>query len=265
MLNESLLHDIAAELALAERDRRPIKPITERFPELSESDAYDIQKLNVSKAFVDGRFLTGYKIGLTSRSAQKHFQVFEPDFGHLFADMAWRDEAEESLSALIQPRIEAEMAFVLGKDLTGPGVTMAQAMGAVDCVVGAMEIIDSRIADWKIKAHDTIADNGSSARYVLGSRAVKLSDIDLNSVGMSLSKNGEVWVTGAGSAVLGNPLNALVFLANRLGERGTGLKAGQFILSGALSGVLPMKAGDFFTAEFLKLGRVSVRVAGEKQ
>ncbi len=264
MLNESLLHDIASELATAEADRRPLKPITERFPEISESDAYDIQKLNANKAFVDGRFLVGYKVGLTSRSAQKHFQVFEPDFGHLYADMAWRDEAQENLSVLIQPRIEAEIAFVLGRDLTGPGITIAQALESVDYVVGALEIIDSRIADWKIKAFDTIADNGSSARYVLGSKAVKLSSIDLPSVGMSLAKNGEVWLTGAGSAVLGNPLNALVFLANRLGERGIGLKAGQFVLSGALSGVLTMKPGDFFTAEFLKLGRVSVRCGESK-
>lgn len=264
MLNESLLHDIASELSTAEADRRPVKPITERFPELTHEDAYDIQKLNVNKALMEGRFLAGYKVGLTSRSAQKHFQVFEPDFGHLFADMAWRDEAQENLTELIQPRIEAEIAFVLARDLTGPGITIAQVMASVDYVVGAMEVIDSRIADWKIKALDTIADNGSSARYILGAKAVILSSIDLQTVGMSLAKNGEVWQTGAGSAVLGNPLNALVFLANQLGERGTGLKAGQFILSGALSGVLPMKIGDFFTAEFLKLGRVSVRCGETK-
>jgi 2-keto-4-pentenoate hydratase len=105
MLNESLLHTLAEELAGAERDRKPVKPISERFPELGEEDAYGIQKINATRAIAQGRFLTGYKVGLTSRSAQKHFNVFEPDFGHLFADMAWRDEAAEDLSTLIQPRI----------------------------------------------------------------------------------------------------------------------------------------------------------------
>ncbi len=259
MLNESLLHTIAEELATAERTAKPSKPISERFPEVGVEDAYDVQRINANRHIAQGRYLVGYKVGLTSRSAQKHFNVFEPDFGHLFGDMAWRDEGEEDLTPLIQPRIEAEIAFVLGRDLHGPGITAAQAFQAVDAVVGAMEIIDSRLADWKIKAADTIADNGSSARYVLGSRFVSPRDLNLTDIGMSLSKNGEVWQTGAGSAVMGSPWNALVFLANTLGERGTDLKAGQIVLSGALAGVLPMKGGDHFTAEFLKLGRVSVR------
>ncbi len=259
MLNESLLHTLAEELSAAERDRTPVKPITERFPEFSTEDAYNVQKINASRAIAQGRYLTGYKVGLTSKSAQKHFNVFEPDFGHLFADMAWRDEGEEDLAPLIQPRIEAEIAFVLGKDLHGPGITVAQAFRSVDAIVGAMEIIDSRLADWKIKSGDTIADNGSSARYMLGSRFVTAANLDLSEIGMSLAKNGEVWQTGAGSSVMGNPWNALVFLANKLGERGTSLRAGEIVLSGALAGVLPMKGGDAFTAEFWKLGKVSVR------
>ena len=173
--------------------------------------------------------------------------------------MAVMDEGEISTSDLIQPKIEGEIAFVLGRDLKGPGITVVDAIGAVDYAVAALEIIDSRIKDWKITAVDTISDNGSSARFVLGGIKRPLAGLNLPHLGMCLSKNGEVALTAAGAAVMGNPLNALVFLANELGSQGELLKAGQVVLSGSLGGMIAVRPREFYSCEIASLGRVSVR------
>lgn len=249
---------IADKLRSAGETRTPVPPLTEQFPDLTEDDAYKVQWANAAARLKHGHRVVGFKIGLTSREAQKHFQVFKPDFGHLFEDMAVADGGEILLDDLIQPKVEGEIAFVLGRDLQGPGLTIVDALCAVDFVCAALEIIDSRIRDWKIRAPDTIADNGSSARFVLGSRRVPFFDLDLATIGMNLSCHNEVMITAAGAAVMGNPLNALVFLANELATHSLGLRAGQVVLSGSLGGMLNVNRNEYFSADFLRLGRVAV-------
>lgn len=261
--NQSL-HTIAEALHQAEKSRNPIRPITDSTPGFSLEDAYAVQSMNAGKALRDGKLLTGYKIGLTSREAQKHFGLSHPDYGHLFNTMALGEEGEIELTELIQPKIEGEVAFILGKDLKGPGLTLVDVLTAVDCALVAMEIVDSRIENWKIKAADTIADNGSSARYVLGTVKHSLKDFDLATMGMALSRNAEVLVTGSGAAVMGNPLNAVVFLANELGKMDKGLLAGEVILSGSLSGMLAIQPRDSFTCEMMGLGKCSVHFTTTK-
>jgi len=260
-LSTSELHAAANELLEAEKNRRPVAPLIERYKNISVEDAYQVQMHNANQALMQGKRLVGYKIGLTSRAAQIHFGLTHPDLGHLFAPMAVADEGETALSQLIQPKIESEIALVLGKDLKGPDVTIVDVMNAVEYAVCAMEIIDSRIENWKITAADTIADNGSSAQFVLGENKVPVKGLNLAELGMAFYRNGEVLFTASGAAVMGNPLNALVFLANELGKHNRTLRAGEVILSGALSGMSPMKAGDFFSCEIAKLGSCSVRVS----
>lgn len=259
-LTNEELNRIAEELRRAETTRTTIFPITDRYPLINELDAYAIQRINAAASLLkEGHRLTGYKIGLTSREAQLHFGVFKPDYGHLFEHMATFENGEIAQNSLIQPKIEGEIAFVLAKDIQGPGVTLTEVTHAIDFACGALEIIDSRIENWRIKACDTIADNGSSARYVLGTKEVSLHNLELDTLGMSLSKNEEVLVTAAGAAVMGNPLNAVVVAANELGGHGLGLKAGQVVLSGSLGGMLTTHAGDTFAADFLMLGKIYVR------
>lgn len=253
------LTGVAAALWDAEKSRQPIAPLTETYPGFGEAEAYNVQDLVAAHHMNLGAKHVGYKIGLTSKEAQKHFNVFEPDYGHLFDSMIVDDDATIKMSDLIQAKIEGEIAFVLGKDLGGPGVTIAEAMRAVDFVTASLEIVDSRIKDWKIRAADTIADNGSSSRFVLSGKKTRLDEVDLPYCGMALWKNGEVELTAAGSAVMGNPLHAVVFLANLLGHHGKKLEAGQVILSGSLGGMVKVAAGDWYRCEILRLGKCGVR------
>jgi len=262
-VSEQRIEELAGELWEAERTRRPIAPLSHTSPELGDEEAYAIQLANVARSKKAGRRLVGYKVGLTSREAQKQFGVFEPDFGHLYDSMHVLDGACVDLTRLIQPKIEGEIALVLGEDLSGPGITMASALRAVDFVTGAVEIVDSRIRDWKIRAVDTIADNGSSALFALSGAKVPLERIDLPTIGMCLAKNGETLVTGAGAAVLGNPVAALVFLANQLARQGLSLHAGDTVLSGSLGSMLSVAADDVFSCSFLSLGTVRVRFTGD--
>jgi 2-keto-4-pentenoate hydratase len=259
-LSHQILNEVADSLREATQKRTPVSPPSKQYPEMTVDDAYSIQWINEAHAVKSGRRALGYKIGLTSREAQKHFGVYEPDFGHLFDSMWLAEEAVVDLSTMIQPKIEGEITFVLGRDLEGPGVTVVDALRSVDYVMCSMEIIDSRIKDWKITASDTIADNGSSGYFILAGKKMSLSNLSLPDLGMALSRNGDVMCTGSGAAVLGNPLSSVVFLANELGKHNRSLKAGDVILSGALSGVLPLKVGDYFTCEIAELGKVSIRV-----
>lgn len=264
-LSQAVLHEAADRLCAAEESRKPIDPLVKTYEGITEEDAYSIQMISAGRAVKDGKRIVGYKVGLTSREAQKQFQVFKPDFGHLFETMAVLEDEEIDLSTLIQPKIEGEIAFVLGRDLKGPGVTIVDVLSSVDYALAAMEIVDSRIRDWKITACDTIADNGSSALFVLSGVKKNIEGLDLPTLGMALSKNGETMVTGAGAAVMGNPLSAVVFLANELGKHGRALLAGEVILSGALSSMLTIGPGDGYTCEMARLGRVSVRFGGERR
>jgi 2-keto-4-pentenoate hydratase len=192
---------------------------------------------------------------------QRLLGVTEPDYGHLLDDFFYLEHMPIPTDRFIQARIEPEVAFVLKKSLQGPGVTVHEAIAAIDFVLPALEIVDSRIKDWKIGLFDTIADNASSAAVVLGSTPTALSDIDLRLGGAVLHKNGQVVGTGAGGAVLGSPLNSLVWLANTVGARGTVLEAGHVILPGAVCAMVPVAPGDTFTATFSGLGSVTARFA----
>ncbi len=258
-MSDARLQTLADRLLEAEQKRQPVEALTTTEQGLTLQDAYGVQLRNAARHLHHGARLTGYKIGLTSREAQKHFGVFEPDFGHLFGNMAIAEDGEIVVSELIQPKIEGEIAFVMKKELKGPGATAMDALAAVDAAFVSMEIIDSRIQNWKIKAIDTIADNGSSSRYVIGTKPVSLKDLDLPLLGMAFSKNGEVQDTGAAAAVMGNPLNAVAFLANELAKFDRSLLPGQIVLSGAISSMVPVKAGEHYTCEVAKLGKITVR------
>jgi 2-keto-4-pentenoate hydratase len=185
--------------------------------------------------------------------------VNEPNFGVLLDDMFVEDGDEIDIATMLQPRIEAELAFVMGSDLAGPGVTTANALAAIEGVMPAVEIVDSRIADWKIKLVDTVADNASSGRLVIGGRMRRVTEVDLRLVGMVISRDGEVIDTGAGAAALGNPARCVAWLANKLGSLGATLHAGDVILPGAVHRMVPVRPGDVFRAEYAHLGAVTAR------
>jgi 2-keto-4-pentenoate hydratase len=243
----------------AYRSGEPIEPLTQRFPGLDVDDAYAIQVEQVEQWVRDGAVIKGHKVGLSSAAMQRQLGVDQPDFGHLTGAMFHLESQPIDTAAFLQPKVEPEIAFVLGKPLRGPGVTVAEAVAAVDFVTPALEIIDSRIRDWKIGLVDTIADNASSGGVVLGSTVTRLSDVDLRLVGGVLQRGGEVVGTGAGGAVLGSPLNALVWLANTLGGRGVTLEAGHVVLPGSITGAVPVAAGDVVTATFAGMGSVTAR------
>jgi 2-keto-4-pentenoate hydratase len=243
-LNESELSSAAQKLIAASRDMKPIDPFTETYPEITVDEAYRIQLITVEAQLSEGRKVVGKKIGLTSPAMQEMFNVNEPDYGHLFDNMLAYQGQEVSASRLLQPRIEGEIAFVMERDLVGPGVTPADVIRSTAGVIPALEIIDSRIRDWKIKIQDTVADNASSGGFVLGSKLVPLTDLDLRSVGFVMTKNGQLAATGAGAAVLGNPVQSVAWLANKMGEYDISLKAGEVILSGAAAAAVPVQAGD---------------------
>lgn len=249
----------------AYRTRQPVAPLAATFPALTIDDAYRIQLAQVDEWLIDARRVLGRKVGLTSRAMQAQMKVSQPDFGHLMDDMFFPEHAPVPADRFLQPRAEPEVAFVLGRDLTGPGVTVAAAASAVDFVLPALEIIDSRIADWQIGIVDTIADNASSGGVVLGSTARRLGDVDLRLGGCVLHRNGEIAGTGAGGAVLGSPLNSLAWLANTLGERGEGLQAGQVILPGSITASIPFEPGDAITATFAGLGSVTAVIAARME
>jgi 2-keto-4-pentenoate hydratase len=256
---EDALAQLAKALRAAEIARKPIGPLTEAHPGLTVADAYRIQQLGVRARKDGGELVRGRKVGLTSAAMQRQLGVGEPDFGAIFASMIVEEGDAIPVSELIQPRAEAEIAFVMATDLAGPGVSAADALRAAAGALPAIEVIDSRVADWKIKLPDTIADNASSARVVCGGRLTPVDDLDLRLIGMALSHNGEVVATGAGAAVLGNPIRCVAWLANKLSEFGVGLRAGDLVLAGALHAAVPVAAGDSFTAQFAELGSVTTR------
>jgi 2-keto-4-pentenoate hydratase len=249
----------ADKLFQAERNRKAIAPLTDQDSSITVDDAYRIQLENVKTVLAMGHAISGKKIGLTSPGIQKQMGVSEPDYGHLYAAMDCKD-GKVNTAALLQPKIEGEIAFVLKADLAGGKVTKEDVVKATDYVVASFEIVDSRIADWKIKLPDTISDNASSGRYILGAGKFKLSQVDLPTVTMKLYKNrGELAGEGTGAAVMGDPCISVAWLANRLWSYGVILKAGEVILSGAFSSAPPAAKGDSFRAEFSTLGVVEAQ------
>ncbi|MGK3203462.1 fumarylacetoacetate hydrolase family protein [Amycolatopsis sp. MEPSY49] len=251
------LADLAAHLHDAELTRRTIPPLSEQVPGLSVADAYRIQQLNVSRRLRDGGVIVGQKVGLTSVAMQEQLGVDEPDYGVLFADMLVDDGQPIPVSGLIQPRVEAEVAFIMARELRGPGVTEADALEAIAGALPVIEVIDSRISAWKIGLTDTIADNASCAKVVRGEVVTPIAEIDLRTIGMVLTINGEVVSTAAGAAVLGNPIRGLVWLANKLAEFGVSLRPGDLVLAGALHAAISVTAGMSVHAEFANIGGIT--------
>ena len=260
MLNESRIHELGDELFDALRARRMIAPLTEREPEITIDDAYHVSLRMMQRRVDDGERIIGKKIGVTSKAVQNMLNVHQPDFGYLTDHMVYGNGDEMPISEqLIQPRAEGEIAFMLKKDLAGPGVTNADVLAATEAVMPCFEIVDSRIQDWKIKIQDTVADNASCGLFVLGDNAVDPRRVDLATVGMVVEKNGSILSTGAGAAALGSPVNCVAWLANTLGRFGISLKAGEVILSGSLVPLEPIVAGDFMRVEIGGIGSASVR------
>jgi len=256
-------HDLAHRLRAAYR-ASAIAPLRDGLAPSDVDGAYAIQSMNTAHWVAEGRRVVGRKVGLTAKAVQAQLGVNQPDFGVLFADMEIADGGELLVSRTLQPKAEAEIAFILSADLPDPAVTRDRAAQSVGEVMAAIEIVDSRIADWKITFADTVADNGSSAFYVLGKNRKPLDGLDLWTCGMALEVNGEVVSLGAGVACLGHPLNALTWLARTLAERGEPLRKGDVVLSGALGPMVAIKPGDFVQATVGGLGQTSFTVKDDR-
>jgi 2-keto-4-pentenoate hydratase len=257
--NDEMLTRLAEMLARAETARGPISRLRDiAGAELSVADAYRIQLINIERRLRSGRRIVGQKVGLTSQAMQRMMGVDQPDFGHILDDMVLRSGDSCRTGELIAPRVEPEIAFVLARELRGPAVTPADVIAATAYVAPSIEIIDSRIAGWKIGLSDTIADNASSARVVLGGAHSAADSCDLSKVEMALEKNGKVAETGTGAATLGHPAMALAWLANKLAEFGRALEAGSLVMPGALCRAIDVVSGDVVTATFEGLGSVTV-------
>lgn len=249
----------ADKLWEAESDRVQIDRLTDSNPEMTVADAYRVQLLNVKRRLENGEKLIGMKIGLTSAAMQKMLNVSVPDYGHLFDSMLLTNGQVCHVDQLIQPRAEGEISFCLNKTLKGPGVTVADVYEATRYVVPSIEIVDSRIKDWKIKLQDTIADNGSSARLMVGSGMTPIENVDMKLTGMVMEKNGELVNSGCAAEVWGNPAAAVACLANMLSEFDIELPAGSIVMAGALTGMVPVEAGDVITCSFTGMGSVTVK------
>ncbi|WP_019529341.1 2-keto-4-pentenoate hydratase [Dasania marina] len=238
-------------------------PVRDLLPELDLASAYAVQKLNAEHWQTQGRRVVGCKIGLTSKSVQAQLGVDQPDFGMLYADMAIADGEKIAMDAVLQPKVEAEVALVLGRDINVENPTVVDVISAVAYALPAIEIVGSRIANWDINIVDTIADNASSGLFVLGNEPKKLQDLDLRLCGMMMERRGEQVSVGAGLACLGHPLNAAVWLAKTMVSNGSPLKAGDILLTGALGPMVTVQAGDVFEARISGLGSVRAAFAQE--
>ncbi len=238
---------------------RVVEPLTSRHPDITIEDAYGIQQRLNARRLERGETLVGKKIGVTSKAVMNMLGVWQPDFGMLTDAMLYNEGEAIRAGSLIQPKAEGEIAFVLKRDLQGPGISAADVLAATEGVMACFEIVDSRIRDWKIKIQDTVADNASCGVFVLGDRLVDPRELDLETCGMVLELNGEIVATGAGAAALGSPAAAVAWLANTLGKLGIALKAGEVILSGSLAAMVPVKAGDSLRVTIGGIGGCSVR------
>ena len=262
-MEQGRLHALADELYDALRQRTTLAPLTTREPSITVDDAYRISSRLLERRVADGERVIGKKIGVTSKAVQQMLNVHQPDFGFLTDRMQVADGATVSLAraGLIQPRAEGEIAFVLKKDLSGPGVTREDVLAATDHVLPCFEIVDSRIADWKIRIQDTVADNASCGVFVLGLQRVDPRSLDLAAVRLQMFRNGEPAGEGLGSAVQGHPAEAVAWLANTLGAFGIPFLKGEVILSGSLAPLVPARSGDRFELSIDGLGGASVRFA----
>jgi len=263
-LQQLLRKQYAAELYQALSSGSTLPPLSTRWPQISIEDAYHISLQVVEQRVAAGDAIVGKKIGVTSKAVQQMLDVHQPDFGFLTRQMWFAEGAAISLAAnmLIQPRAEGEIAFLLKHDLVGPGISEQDVLEATECVMPCFEIVDSRIQDWRIRIQDTVADNASCGVFVLGEQRLDPRRLDLPNLRMEVFKNGRKISEGLGSAVQGNPLTAVAWLANTLGQFGIPFKAGEIILSGSLVPLEPVTAGDRFELCIHGLG--SARVSFEE-
>jgi 2-keto-4-pentenoate hydratase len=239
-----------------------VPPLRDGLEPTDAAGAYAVQAINTRCWEAEGRRIVGRKAGLTAEAVQKQLGVDQPDFGVLFDDMRVADGGRLDPARCIQAKAEAEIAFVLGRDLPSPDTTREEVAAAIATVHAAIEIVDSRIADWKISFADTVADNGSSAFFALSDQGLPVDGLDLEGAAMTMRINGEVVSTGVGAAALGNPLNAAAWLARTLAERGEPLKAGDVLLAGALGPMVTLNAGDEVVTEVSGIGTCRFTFAG---
>jgi 2-keto-4-pentenoate hydratase len=257
--------EAAAELRHAAASGEYVLPLSDRYPGITEADAYAIQRLNIEHRVRAGARVVGAKIGLTSTAVQKQLGVAHPDYGVLLDEMGFAEGSPIPMSALQQPKIEAEVAFVLGRDLVTERPTIVDVLRAVDFAVPALEIVGSRIRDWKIRFVDTVADNASASAWVIGATPHRLDGLDLGGCAMRMTTGADKALvsSGMGSACLGHPLNAVVWLAQTLARLGSPLKAGDLVLSGALGPMVKVEPGTTYRAEIDGLGSVSASFTAE--
>lgn len=261
-MNQQTIEQYGDELYQAFVSRRVIAPLLSREPQIRIEDAYRIQERFIARRLAAGETIVGKKIGATSKPVQDFLGVYQPDFGMLTSGMVFADGDTLDLGQMIQPKAEAELAFVLKHDLKGPGITAMDVIRATDYVVPCFEVVDSRIRDWQIKIQDTVADNASCGVFVLGTTRGDPRRLDITLAGMVLEKNGELFSTGVGAAVQGSPANAVAWLANTLGELGIPFKAGEVILSGSQSALVPVADGDELVCTVGGLGSCRVKFSG---
>jgi len=261
MLSSATRAELAADLAEAERTRVPMLPLTAAHPDIDVVDAYEIQLINIRQRLAEGAIVVGHKVGLSSKAMQEMMGVDEPDYGHLLADMEVFEDTPVAAARYLYPRVEVEVGFILADDLPGAGCTEDDVLAATAAFVPAIELIDTRIKDWKIALCDTIADNASSAGWVLGPQRVSPKDIDIQNIDAVLSRNGEIVAEGRSDAVLGNPVTAVAWLARKVDSFGVRLRAGDIVLPGSCTRAVDARPGDAFVADFAGLG--SVRLSFE--
>lgn len=258
MLSEADRTKAADLLTQAERERKPVLQLSTTWPDITFEDAYAIQSVVQGRKMRAGRKLIGHKVGLTSKAMQRSSQIDEPDYGHLLDDMMLSDGAKVPHGNYCIPRVEIELAFLLGEPLRGPGIRLPDVLRATEYVIPALEIVDARVQNPR-KIFDTIADNGAAASIVTGGRPVRPMDVDLRWVGGILYVNGEIEETGLAAGVLGHPALGVAWLANKLGEHGVGLEAGHLVLAGSFTRVVFAKRGDTIHGDFGPLGSVAVQ------
>lgn len=246
----------------AELTRRPIEPLTDSCPDLSLPDAYRIQQINVQRRVTSGEKIVGHKIGCTARAMQELFGVDEPDYGHIMNTMMHDASTPLDLGQFLDPQIEVEPAFVLGKRLMGPGLTINDVLDATDHISVCFEVIDSRVIDWRIKLQDTVADNGSSARVVLGTQKTRPDELALEDLDTDLEVDGVIVETGNTSAILGHPANGIAWLANKIAEFGVALEAGDVVLPGTCTRCYRIAGHHQVKGRIAGLGDVTIALEG---